>query len=105
MSKHTPGPWTVNPAGYTEHHRDSVIVDDAGDRIAVVRGKDVVDSIHIANAHLISAAPDLLEACKTLADYFSGHNPQDIPSECGSGVRDALVLARAAIAKAEGGAT
>jgi hypothetical protein len=50
----------------------------------------------IANARLIAAAPNLLEACKGLASYIDGIGwGQTNPTA-------ELIAARAAIAKAEG---
>jgi L-fucose mutarotase/ribose pyranase (RbsD/FucU family) len=46
-----------------------------------------------ANARLIAAAPDLLEALKSMCEGFSALKDSDFP---------ALAKARAAIAKAEG---
>lgn len=82
MSEHTKGPW---------------IVDLYGDVIA--NGEDVAHIIHnygasetLANSNLISAAPELLEAC-----IEAEHNSLDLPSA----VHELLV---AAIAKARGDA-
>ena len=81
MSKHTPGPW--HTAG-----EQGVQIRGAKDQIAKVwtmRGNEWK-----ANARLIAAAPDLLEA---LQDMVSDH----------ASLSDAtLAFARAAIAKAAG---
>ena len=81
MSKHTPGPW--HTAG-----EQGVQIRGAKDQIAKVwtmRGNEWK-----ANARLIAAAPDLLEA---LQDMVSDH----------ASLSDAtLAFARAAIAKATG---
>lgn len=55
MSKHTPGPWKVENDHYITAGIDYVA--DVGD--ATTRDKEIA-----ANARLIAAAPDLLEACK-----------------------------------------
>lgn len=52
------------------------------------------------DARLIAAAPDLLEACREIVDAFDALSPSD-PARC-SHLR--INAARAAIAKAEGGA-
>lgn len=53
MSGHTKGPWTVGTDSvvYDERHRDPIC--DAAFRS---------DEVSLANANLIAAAPDLLEA-------------------------------------------
>jgi len=48
-----------------------------------------------ANARLISAAPDLLAALKAIESIIDGRQPIDVPG--------AVMVARAAIAKAESG--
>lgn len=75
MSKHTPGPW--------HYAESSTTVNFA--RAAVHDPED-------ANAHLIAAAPDLLEALKALLDAVVRRDHKD----------KALRTARAAIAKAKG---
>ncbi len=95
---HTPGPWkagravlrgmiaeisaTRGEATYTIAHVDCV---DGGDKDA-------------ANAHLIAAAPDLLEAC---ADFLEAFDLDDLANFTGEQC-DAILSARAAIAKARG---
>ena len=81
MSKHTPGPW--HTAG-----EQGVQIRSAKDQIAKVwtmRGNEWK-----ANARLIAAAPDLLEAL------------QDMVSDHASLSAATLAFARAAIAKAMG---
>lgn len=100
MNAHTPGPW--------EHRLEDTnirLIDEENDRyigvyaedpgrggswVAVIEG-DVFDSEEqLANARLIAAAPDLLEALKELLET---------DSDCDSNI-DARCAARAAIAKA-----
>ena len=81
MMEHAPGPWTVEEGYY--------VVDVDGFEIADTRNCGVDGDIQ-AIAHLIAAAPELLEACKLAED-----NSLDLPKF----VRDTL---EAAIAKAEG---
>ena len=61
MSKHTPGPWEVRGAS-TRFAAFNV----HGPKTNVVR-----DVLKEANAHLIAAAPDLLEALKALRGCFN----------------------------------
>jgi hypothetical protein len=94
MSKHIKGPWTSVP---TPHSSNQEYVITAGkERIASVDyiGNPLMEG---ANARLIAAAPDLLEACEAAARIFDG-GPISISREY---VSD-LALIRAAIAKATG---
>lgn len=81
MSKHTPGPWF-----YAESEVGTPFVDSesVGDLSAVALPLDEQK----ANAHLIAAAPDLLEALEDLLPWLEDARMAD--------------GARAAIAKARG---
>ena len=99
MSKHTPGPWKpywYGGATTVGHAQDNF------QRIAEITHTSKSDSEITANAKLIAAAPDLLEACRILADYYKGHEATDDQAAkyAGGGVYHALLAARAAIAKA-----
>lgn len=59
MSMHTPGPWEV-----TTHPNQSAILITAGANIIAVPGYTENDDEYAANARLIAAAPDLLEALR-----------------------------------------
>lgn len=63
MSKHTPGPWLVSPDGNVVSGRAGIV-----ERIAVsiFCSKERRD----ANARLIAAAPDMLEALRELLGDF-----------------------------------
>ena len=85
MTKHTQGPWTI---GKQDH--DVIMIDTAnGTAICDVYG-DSVDQP--ANARLIAAAPDLLEALETLYRAVCIADAD---------LRYGEELARAAIAKAK----
>ena len=88
MSKHTPGPWTF--------YRESIY--DRGDFYAVKAPAPhywVVPTLNInpADAHLIAAAPELLDALRGLVDWFDDETKTPRPAP--------LKKAYAAIAKAE----
>lgn len=87
MSGHTPGPWTVNGFG----GEFVVIARLLPDGVAVsAHTSKRIDEI--ANARLIAAAPDLLEACRLSQDL--------LVALAGGG--EVLRKVGAAIAKAEG---
>lgn len=89
MSKHTPGPWSVD-----EPHQ--VFASSVGEYVAITKVEDfetIPKDQCEANARLIAAAPELLEALLQII--------QDAKSpEVGAYLN--LKLARAAIAKATG---
>lgn len=121
--KHTPGPWTVaiyrdDPDSPPSIEQIKEMVCACVDRTVekgtnipdfyfVMSSMDKNDPIHTAivgngptseaNAYLISAAPELLEACKMLIGF--------IPDgwEMPLGWNQVVAQAHAAIAKAEGG--
>jgi hypothetical protein len=103
MSKHTPGPWafstSTNGWSYTINifQADNATPtdgwSDVGYIIKTCEGEQ--QAIQHANARLIAAAPELLEALK---DMLDGH--EDACTGYGEGAAD---KARAAIAKATGG--
>jgi hypothetical protein len=91
--KHTPGPWSLSEKYHSVNVRavDGPYVADCNASAAI--GWETKQ----ANAHLISAAPDMLAALKTLDSIERGMQGwhEDAKAE-------AWAKARAAIAKAEG---
>lgn len=94
-AKHTPGPWEV--AQYSD---GAYIMSDHVDpgfgvkqEVARVHAKRHDDARGHANARLIAAAPELLEALRKIDDEDGRHFHIDANCKC---------LLRAAIAKAEG---
>jgi hypothetical protein len=91
-TKHTSGPWTIECGknysneivGKSKTGKDWVLARTTAAKV----GRDQDD----ANARLIAAAPDLLEALKTLATQAESHGAEGIYWD----------KARAAIDKAEG---
>lgn len=86
MSKHTPGPWELGASGRVFTREDGLLTD-----ICQVHGQDV-ERRWIPNAKLISAAPDLLEACRKMMAAWE--SAIDIEED------DAIEAIRAAIARA-----
>ena len=84
-SKYTPGPWTIEP--YDKFDKQIFIVEPR----AVVDNDDVDHEEAAANARLIRACPDLLEALQEIVKLAAekAHGPIS-------------ARARAAIAKATG---
>lgn len=102
-SKHTPGPWAADGLD-SPHDADRAIYARTplhGNPIFVARayGNGCLCPItpeRVANARLIAAAPDLLEAAEKLIDSFMGLN-------YAFGTRsEEIAMLRAAIAKAKG---
>ena len=94
MSKHTPGPWRIDDeyAGLLEQDQHRFWI-NADIHIAYVDGPRNAE--RTANAHLIAAAPELLEALRSL----------HVAMACYDGTPEetlALDAARAVIAKATG---
>lgn len=90
---HTLGPWEI------DRECEDTIVDNTGRNIARV----VVEN-HEANAHLIAAAPELLEAVKQLLYYAESGNHPNLrtflfPGNTPSGFTAKL---KSIVAKAEG---
>ncbi len=93
MSKHSPGPWA-----YTEHSwSDTSICDDNGRQLALIsiegeateETQDALSEEALGNARLMAAAPDLLIALKAVVSVADRNT-------------DEFILARAAIARADG---
>ena len=95
MSKYTPGPWKC---GQYLGHSFWVVHTDVGDR---GRGMDIVEGVagltpeqRLANARLIAAAPELLDALKEIVDAADGDGWNQLDAS--------FKKARAAILKAKG---
>ena len=95
--KHTPAPWVVGMGGsircgYTDKDGDDIIIGGVKNRSIQIGSAPFTTVGHkesIANAHLIAAAPELLEALEKLNDITKYH-----PQVCD--------IARTAIKKAKG---
>lgn len=92
MTKHTQGPWRVAPANL--YPSGGINVDSAVEKkyVCLVAG-NWDDEVGQADARLIAAAPDMLEALKNLLAVHQGE---------GGTKYHAVDIANAAIAKAEG---
>ena len=90
MTNHTPGPW---------HSHGSIVYNAAGWAIcnAIIYHGNFGQAETQANATLISAAPELLEALKACLEDL-----ESFPVSLGMNFCKGAKLAQAAIAKAEG---
>lgn len=111
MSKHTPGPWEVtndinvfsalgadSGDGHKAHSTDGWQVADCSEGLTFVDGGMVELGYDVkkANARLIAAAPDLLEALEYMLNCQYDYDPRR-QADC-----DMCAKARAAISKARG---
>ena len=99
-TEHTPGPWRIGDAGNT------VFGSPNGEPAPVVVATLApARGAKRANARMVAAAPDLLEACKEAVSGLgldARENADELEQDFGTeGVR-VFNLLRAAIAKAEG---
>ncbi len=91
MSKHTPGPWTID----WNVSRLDIFSADAATLVATLRRSALspgIDDAAKANARLIAAAPELLEALQAVQAFITGE-PNAV---------EPFGMVRAAIAKAGG---
>lgn len=96
MSKHTPGPWKLDATTL-----EITTSDEVEARIAMIDGDNCDWSQAEADARLIAAAPEMLEALKTAKETiraWHGPNAWDIYDRVSPEMR----LINEAIAKAEG---
>jgi len=100
--RHTPGPWAIRGQRIeSEQH-------NVGD-IAHIYCKDVSrsvrwdeDSTAQANAQLIAAAPELLEACKALCEEWENSFEGQDTGFDDTALHEIVIMARHALLKAEG---
>ena len=96
--RHTPGPWrayTGEVRPQMMYRRNICILEESGERFMAVAADHHVDQVteHEANAHLIAAAPDLLEACEEALQRLGGRfQAEDM--QAGRTLRAALAKAR-----------
>lgn len=110
MGKHTPGPWFFKENKHADNigiYKDATSPGDSWPSAECIAFLDTVDGdshapieTALPNAHLISAAPDLLSSAQAAAwglDRWIKANP-----ETGGLWRDILLALNKAISKAEG---
>ncbi len=75
INPHTPGPWIFDPATGSQRFRSGGYVDGNGDyKIPIASIAWTEDETCVANAKLISAAPELLSALKELVQNWDGED-------------------------------
>ncbi len=110
MTKHTPGPWkvyaqpisgkadaileSIEQVQATDIIADHIYLIDAGGKCAAIAGCGPTSE---ANAYLVAAAPDLLEAVYILQHHSNLQFPHEDPD-----YEKDIAFMQAAIAKAEG---
>jgi hypothetical protein len=81
---HTPGPWSRTPGERFRHDSSAGVKGPNGLYVATAldfNRLDREDEVE-ANANLIAAAPDLLEACEWLASWIDNEHPiWDLPDD------------------------
>lgn len=108
MNKHTPGPWVVDGEDDIVPDVPCILIVCEGKRVCDVSstlkddGEFVLTDQDRANAHLIAAAPDLLEALEWTMRFVEQVRAES-PLPAGSGEDISYKEARAALAKAYGG--
>lgn len=106
MNTHTPGPWRISEvdplAGWSGNPCISITVDANGDGEWSSTVVKEMEAKHRANAYLIAAAPQLLEALESLEDAICSDpdHEEGLPLH----YRGKVEAARMVIAKARGAA-
>lgn len=95
MSGHTPGPWEIRRPSYGQGFTREIWGAD-GKCVTGMTTRMTTGPVTEANARLIAAAPDMLEALEGMVEMATHHMME--PEER----RERLRNARAAIAKARG---
>lgn len=102
--KHSPGPWVCAP--FPNPNYNIVLMGPHGTKRDIATVMRSLDDVGVANARLVAAAPDLLEACKAALAYVptsteSGEPHDGSAWDCCEACA-AMEKLRAALAKAEG---
>lgn len=100
MSPYTPGPWAallIKTDVQIHAEASPRVSDPRGGPVAYVVGRGVHTAVRAANANLIAAAPDLLEALQAYIE-----RERELHGDMPIGMRRVTDAARAAIAKATG---
>jgi len=100
-TQHTPGPWNNGAFEDRVGHRIFADSGEVGNFVAARHCERAVNTNGYADARLVAAAPELLEACKALLSDWRAVNPNEsVPDEIN--VDEHWEAISTAIAKAEG---
>lgn len=95
---HTPGPWTVNGPWHIQADTTLEEFQAGGSRPKVVahivQGHNITPEQRKANATLIAAAPELLEALEQVELYLDSIDSAEIAQSIGMVVRGAIAKAK-----------
>lgn len=103
----TPGPWRVGSHSDTDIGIIAPNSEHGGQMVAMaVIDEDVAqdEDEHLANARLVAAAPDLYAALGAIESYLTSHLVIGKNGKASTEVANMLDAARAALARAKGGA-
>jgi len=99
---HTPGPWNIQD-NTTEPYGQLLVESAVHGAVSICytmeKGETRAPAEYVQNARLMSAAPELLEALKVMVSHWPHYAANMHMTQVD---RDAIGLARAAIAKATG---
>lgn len=97
MSNRTPGPWAYFHKWKYNSHHVSLPLTGGGMRLGLFPRDGIETENPEADARLIAAAPELLDALKAIVSSLSEHDEEGLIEHV-----EPMRKARAAIAKAEG---
>ena len=104
MNKHTPGPWKTGFYELQEAEYDALSVwpgtvkdGEKGQPICLVSPENKITDVDEANANLIAAAPELLEALEEIVNIRNSSHGDGVVGKC----TEMWKVAQQAITKAE----
>jgi len=104
---HTPGPWKVHQVYAPEHKclQPTPYILDVENRNVATAAPRIANEEDAANARLIAAAPELLEAIRPLfaeaIRLYLEHEEPEVPNSHSARMEEVFDSVRAAVAKAE----
>lgn len=114
MTQHTPGPWDASSFQEGDLAQAYYVTNNDGRRVCLIAGygerkrsrspksDDALNAEDVANARLIAAAPDLLEALRDILKMSYPAAGQVMSQQSASDIQRHREMVRDAIAKATG---